>query len=201
MGITIGPCGCGVLCGPEWHSSNSILILKPEASRCQLPCLRHGVSPAEGKPRESGSQLPASSRQNCISASPGFPQSLQSEHIQLPRRREGQRDTEQKISLAGKHLASSCHSSCRSGRLILILWRLQKSLKWTLGQKVCQEERLVGKPKVWVQGAGMRGSLRREEGHWCPVMLFSGCHSFCGTSGLSSKRWKQSFPGNWSRVR
>lgn len=84
MGISIGPCG------PAWHSTNSVLILKPEASRYQLPRLRHGVSPAEGKLRESGSQLPASSRQNCISASPGFPQSLQSEHIRLPRRREGQ---------------------------------------------------------------------------------------------------------------
>lgn len=33
------------------------------------------------------------------------------------------------LSLAGKHLALGCHSSCRWGRLILILLRLQKSLK------------------------------------------------------------------------
>lgn len=75
MDISVSLCGQGVLCGPAWHSSSSsssVLILKPESSPCQLPCLRHGVSPAEGKPRESGSQLPASSRQNCISASPGF---------------------------------------------------------------------------------------------------------------------------------
>lgn len=89
---------CGVLCGPEWHCNNSSSssVLKPEASPCQLPRLSHGVSPAEGKLRESGSQLPASCRQNCITASSGFPQSLQREHIQLPRKREGERDTEEK---------------------------------------------------------------------------------------------------------
>lgn len=94
-----GPVGvfCGVLCGPMWHySSSSSSSLKPEASPGQLPRLRHGVSPAEGKLRESGSQLPASSRQNCIRASPGFPRSLQSEHIPLPRKREGERNTEEK---------------------------------------------------------------------------------------------------------
>lgn len=55
MGISIGSCDCGVLCGPAWHSSNS--VLKREASRYQLRRLHHGVSPAEGKLRESGSQL------------------------------------------------------------------------------------------------------------------------------------------------
>lgn len=130
MGIGNSLHGRGVLYGSVRQCScSSSSVLQLEASPCQLPCLRHGVSPAEGKLRESGSQLPASSRQNCIRASPGFPRSLQSEHIQLPRKKEGERDTEKKrklpfLSPAGKHWASRCHSSCRWGRLILILLRL-----------------------------------------------------------------------------
>lgn len=50
---------CGPFLAPKQPSS-----FKPAAH------LRHGVFPAEGKPRESGSQLPAPSRQNHIRASP-----------------------------------------------------------------------------------------------------------------------------------
>lgn len=178
---------CGVLCGPEWHcsSSSSSSVLKPEASPCQLPRLSHGVSPAEGKLRESGSQLPASCRQNCIRASSGFPQSLQREHIQLPRIREGERDTEEK-----RETFISCLGWEALGfELPLILWvgkintdpleiiQVTKMNPWARALPGRDTSR---KALGWSAVEG-KGRSQAGERPWIsislPCVLFSGCHS------------------------
>lgn len=98
---------------PVWPSLAPKQPQQPQAS-----CPRHGVFPAEGTSRESGSQLPAPSRQNHIRASPA---SLSPSREQsAPPQKGGERglgETEETSTSpaggrAGKTLASSATTVC-----------------------------------------------------------------------------------------
>lgn len=95
-GHCISLCGTGVLCGPAWHGSGGSSVLRlmrlPPAS-----CLVSGMEFPQQ--RASGGKVVPSCqlRLGKIALEPA-PASLgpSSEHIQLPRKREGERDTEKK---------------------------------------------------------------------------------------------------------
>lgn len=103
------------------HPQASCLVLSPSWS-----------FPSRGQAQESGSQLPAPSRQNHIRASPAS-LSPSGSAVSSPAKGRGKRGLEKGrklplLSLARKNLVSSCHQ-CGWERLMLGLMGLQKSLK------------------------------------------------------------------------
>lgn len=107
------------MAGPSislWPECSCVALFGSKAAPAASSQLsRHGVFPAEGKPRESGSQLPALSRQNHIRASPASLGPSREQSAPPQKGGEGRLGETRKLpllSLAGENSASSATTGC-----------------------------------------------------------------------------------------